>query len=95
MSWTRELKLSTCIVYMTGAVNEQDERAYIDPHDTIFVAPLGSSLEPSPIPGVNLPLLGARLHGLDLLLIGQIIYSMLAVVVQFTCGSITGGDRCN
>jgi len=41
MSWARELKLATCIAYVTGVVNEKDERAYIDPHDTIFIAPLG------------------------------------------------------
>ena len=71
---------------------KKDERAYIAPHDTVSNAPLRDSLEPSPLPNANLPLHGARLHGLNLLLqIGRTICFMLAIIVQFTHGTIVDG----
>ena len=52
---------------------KKDETAYLARDNTIFKAPLSDSLEPSPFPDPHLPLLGARLHDLDLLQIDQII----------------------
>jgi len=48
---------SSCIIYLSGIVDEKDERAYIDPYDTIFNTPLENSLTHSPFPGAHLPLL--------------------------------------
>ena len=57
------------------------------------------SLEPSPFPKAILPLHGARLHGLNhlllLLQIGKTICRMLAIIVQFTQGAIIGGIICS
>jgi len=44
---------------LSGVVDEKDERAYIDPGDTILNAPL-DPLMPSPFPDAHLPLLVAR-----------------------------------
>ena len=59
---------------MTGVVNEKDERAYMAPDVTIFIAPLDNSPEPSLFFNTSFPLLSARLHSFDIFLhIGQII----------------------
>jgi len=45
---------------LSRVVDEKDERAYIDPGDTIFNALLGNPLMSSPFPDAHLPLLVAR-----------------------------------
>jgi len=47
---------------LSEIVDEKDERAYINPDDTIFNAPSGDSL----FPDAHLPLLGARFYDVDL-----------------------------
>jgi len=59
---------SNCIVYLSGVVDEKDERACIDPSDTIFNTPLENSLTSSPFHDAHLPLLGARFHRVNLFL---------------------------
>jgi len=62
---------------VTRVVNEKDERAYIAPDVTIFIAPLDNSPEPSPFSNASFPLLSARLHSFDIFLhIGQTICFM-------------------
>jgi len=68
---------------------KKDETAYLARDNTIFKAPLRDSLEPSPFPNPHLPLLGARLHDLDLLQIDQIICFIL--VIQFTLTPLLAG----
>jgi len=57
---------SSCIVYLSGGVDEKNESAYIGPDDTTYNAPLENPLTPSPFPDAHLPLLGARSHSVDL-----------------------------
>jgi len=65
---------------VTGVVDEKDERAYMAPDVTIFIAPPDSSPEPSPFSNACFPLFSARSHSFDLLLqIGQIICFMLVM----------------
>jgi len=47
---------------LSGVVDEKDERAYVNPDDTIFNALLGNS----PFHDVHLTLLGARFYSVDL-----------------------------
>lgn len=85
-----EVGHSSCIVHLSGVVNEKDE-TYIAPNEIVFHAPLTDSLEPSPFHDVHL-LLDIRFHDLDLLLqISQIICSMLVVIVQFTQAALLAG----
>ena len=71
---------------------KKDETAYLARDNTIIKAPLKDSLELSPFPNPHLPLLGARLHDLDLQ-IDQIICFML--VIQFTCDTVAGEVICS
>ena len=72
---------------------KKDETAYLARDNTIFKAPSRDFLEPSPFPSPHLPLIGARLHDLDLLQINQIICFIL--VIQFTCDTVAGGVICS
>jgi len=53
---------------VTGVIDEKDERVYMVPDVTIFIAPPDSSPEPSPFSNACFPLLSARSHSFDLLL---------------------------
>ena len=59
----------SCIVFLSG-VDEKDERAYLNPDDTLN-APLGDSLSPD----ARLPLLGAIFYSVDLSLSSGILFA--------------------
>jgi len=47
---------------LSGVVDEKNERAYLNPNDTVF----NTLLEDSPFHDAHLPLLGARFYSVDL-----------------------------